>query len=145
MSEDLILERIVFVKESKEKLWEVLTDPKYTKRYMFNSEFETDWKKGGEIKLRGNFLGHKIYTRGVISEYIPYEHVQYKSFDPGLGYEDIPENYLWTSFLLTPKEGGTEVKFVIENFGGSKEKYDDAAKGLDKVIIPGFKKIFKIK
>lgn len=146
MSENLKAERTVFVKnESKERIWEVLTTSEYTKRYMFNCEVFTDWKKGSEIKWKGNFLGHKVYTRGVILECTPNEHVQYTGFDPGIGLEDAPENYLWTSFTLTPKDDGIEVKFTVENFGDSEEKLKESERGLDKVIVPGFKKILKIR
>jgi len=145
MIKNLKLEREVFVKEDREEVWKVLTTPEYTKRFMFNSEVETDWKKGSEIKWRGNFLGHRVYSRGIVLECIPNEYVKYSSFDPALGFEDVPENYIYISFILTPKDGGTEVKFVIENPSDNKELYDESVKGLDKVMVPGFKKIFKIR
>ncbi len=145
MSDYLKVERSILVKEDKEKIWAMLTESEYTKKYMFSSEVITDWKVGSEIKWTGKFLGHKVYTKGTILEYVPYEHIKYTSFDPSLGIEDTFENYLITSYTLTQKDDGIEVKFTIENFGDSKEKYEESAKGVDKVILPGFKKILKMR
>ncbi len=143
MDDVLKLERVVFVNASLERVWEALVDPKLTKKYMFGCEVNSNWKEGSEIKWRGNFMGYKVYIKGTILECRPLEYVRYSSFDPSLGYEDIPENYLYVSYKLIEKDGGTEVTFLSENFGNDEKRYKEGVKAWDKMVIPGFKKIFK--
>ncbi|MCL2323842.1 MAG: SRPBCC domain-containing protein [Oscillospiraceae bacterium] len=145
MSDGFKVERSVLVKESEEKIWDVLTKSEYTKHYMFGCEVISDWTVGSDIKFTGRFMGRKMYTRGTVLEYKPYEYIKYSSFDPRLELEDIPENYIYTSYILTKKDEGIEVKFILEILQDSKEVYDETVKSIDRVMIPGFKKILNIR
>ncbi|MFV8344972.1 SRPBCC domain-containing protein [Flavobacterium sp. ZB4P13] len=57
MNSDQLIIRKLKLNATVDKVWEVLTNPEYTKQFMFNCEAHSDWKVGSEIKWKGNFQG----------------------------------------------------------------------------------------
>ena len=41
----------IYIETTPEKLWEALTSSEFSKRYWFNTEFQTDWKVGSPFAL----------------------------------------------------------------------------------------------
>ena len=42
---------VTYIETTPEKLWEALTSSEFSKRYWFNTEFQTDWKVGSPFAL----------------------------------------------------------------------------------------------
>ena len=42
---------VTYIETAPEKLWEALTSSEFSKRYWFNTEFQTDWKVGSPFAL----------------------------------------------------------------------------------------------
>jgi uncharacterized protein YndB with AHSA1/START domain len=42
---------VTYIETTPEKLWEALTSSEFSKRYWFNTEFQTDWKVGSSFAL----------------------------------------------------------------------------------------------
>ncbi|MCH8347331.1 MAG: SRPBCC family protein [Proteobacteria bacterium] len=43
---------VTFIDAPREKVWQALTEPEFTKRYWFNSTVESDWKEGSDYTFR---------------------------------------------------------------------------------------------
>ncbi len=42
----------VYIRTTKEKLWQAITDPAFTRRYYYDTAVESDWKVGSPITYR---------------------------------------------------------------------------------------------
>src|SRR5579871_884228 len=45
---------VTFIRTTPEKLWEALTDPRFTRQYWFGTSVESGWKQGSPWKLVGS-------------------------------------------------------------------------------------------
>lgn len=106
-------------------VWQVLTSPEQTRKYMFGCAAETDWKPGSELLWKGIFEGRELVAvKGKVVEIEPGSYLAYTTFDPNSDTPDIPENYLTVTYRLEPREGQTEL-FVTQ---GDFSKVADGAK-----------------
>ena len=99
-------EKTLKIDTNPETLWRVLTEPGFTKEYMFNCEVLSDWEKGSSITWEGNFVGYEAFQKGEILEVKPFSLLKYTTFDPNVGLEDVPEHYIHVSYFLKEVEGG---------------------------------------
>jgi uncharacterized protein YndB with AHSA1/START domain len=56
----------IFIKAPAERVWDALTKPEFTSRYMSGSVFETDWRPGSAYQSKA---GEWLVTEGRILEY----------------------------------------------------------------------------
>ena len=90
------------------KVWEVLTQPEFTKIYMFGCSAISDWKVGSSLLWNGSYEGVEMnFVKGTIVEIDPVTKLIYTVFDPNATIEDIPENYLNVTYELIEAEGIT--------------------------------------
>ena len=134
--------RKLILNASTKQVWNALTTPSETKKFMFNCEAQSDWTIEGDIKWKGNFNGYESGEKGIILELIKNEHLKYSSIDPNLGIEDIPENYLHITYDLREIDDKTELTTKIENFNNDPERIGHIAKGWDNIVLPGIEKLF---
>lgn len=104
-------EKCIVLNADAKSLWQVLTEPWFTKEYMFNCEVKSDWKTGSSITWQGNFEGYEAYQKGEILDIVPLERMKYSTFDPNFGLEDKPENYIHVSYILKELANSTEQIF----------------------------------
>ena len=97
---------------SPEDVWSALTDPNKIKEYMFGSEVETNWTKGGSIVWKGEYEGKKYQDRGEILEIAPPRHLKLTHFSPLSGDEDVPENYHTIVYEIEAAGEKTRVTFA---------------------------------
>ncbi len=60
---------VTFIRTTPERLWEALTDPRFTRKYWFDTTVECGWKKGSPWKLVGS--GGSLTDSGEILEIDP--------------------------------------------------------------------------
>ncbi len=125
-----------------DKVWDALTNPEQTRKYMFNCSVNSTWQVGSSITWQGNFEGYESGERGVILECEPEKKMKYSSIDPNFGIEMLPENYLHITYNLNRMDEQTELVMTIENFNQDKERLNHVSKGWDTIIIPAIKKLF---
>ena len=90
------------------KVWEILTQPEYTKIYMYGCETVSDWKVGSSLLWNGSYEGVEMtFVKGSIIEINPFSKLIYSVFDPNSSIEDIPENYLNVTYELLEADGKT--------------------------------------
>jgi len=105
------------------KVWDALTKPEQTKKYMFGCETVSDWKPGSALLWRGNYEGKEmVFVKGNIVEIKPNSLLKYTVIDPNASYPDIPANHLNVTYELLPQ--GNSVKLVVTQDG-----FEGAAEG----------------
>ncbi|RAV99005.1 SRPBCC domain-containing protein [Pseudochryseolinea flava] len=108
MSHSLIVKNTIRINAPTSRVWEVLTKPEETKKYMFGCEALSDWKIGSPLIWKGVFDGKELVAvTGKVVEIDPQNFLAYTTFDPNMGWEDVPENYTTVTYSLVPENGGT--------------------------------------
>ncbi len=109
MSNEKIIISKIEINANTQKVWDVLTNPNETKKYMFGCETVSDWKVGSDLLWNGEYQGEKMtFVKGNIIQLIPEKCLVYSVFDPNnKNMEDIPQNYLNVTYLLEKSASGT--------------------------------------
>jgi uncharacterized protein YndB with AHSA1/START domain len=132
MQQEMIVVDIVHINAPVDSVWAALTEPEWTKKYMFNCAVESNWKIGGPIVWKMQHEGKEfIPVKGKVEDIIPGKLLKYSVIDPNSGIADIPENYLHVTYALSPTDGGTELTVTQDGYEHAekgKERYDDAVK-----------------
>jgi len=107
----LIITNTITINSSASKVWDVLTDPQETKKYMFGCETVSDWKVGSPLIWKMMHEGKEfIPVKGTILGIKPNHYLAYTVIDPhNPNIPDIPENYLTVTYELTPENGHTKL------------------------------------
>jgi len=108
MSQPLIVKNTITINAPSAKVWDALTNPEQTKKYMFGCETVSDWKVGSPLLWKGNYEGKEmIFVKGKIVAIDPGKFLAYTTIDPNSSIEDIPENYLTVTYGLAEQSGHT--------------------------------------
>ena len=112
------------------KVWDVLTNPEETKKYMFGCETVSEWKAGSELLWKGSYEGKEmVFVSGNIKEIEPPKLLKYTVIDPNASYPKTPENHLNVTYELTPAEGKTILTVTQDGFENAAEgdkRYNDS-------------------
>jgi len=122
MSAKLEVKNEIIINASQSKVWDALTKPEQTKKYMFGCETVSDWKVGSPLLWRGSYEGKEmVFVKGHIVEIKPNALLKYTVIDPNASYPDIPANYLNVTYEILPQ--GNQVKLVViqDGFEGAAE------------------------
>ena len=108
MSEGKYIVSEIKIESTAKKIWDVLTNPEHTKKYMFGCETVSDWKVNSPLLWQGEYNGHKMtFVKGNIISIEPEKKLLYTVFDPNnKNMADIPENYLHVTYELQPSDKG---------------------------------------
>ena len=99
--EEMIVKNSITINADAVKVWNVLTNPEQTKKYMFGCETDCDWKLGSELLWKGVYEGKEmVFVKGYILEIVPNRFLKYSVIDPNAPYPDLPENYLIVEYKL---------------------------------------------
>ena len=128
--EKIISNTLIF-DASPEKVWAILTEPVFVKKYMYDSDLDTDWQSGHPVIFSGVYQGQEmVFVKGSVVENIPLKKLSYTVFDPNGGYTDEPWNYLTVTYILEPQ--GDKTVLTIEQGDYAKvengeKRYEEAA------------------
>ena len=118
------------------QLWNVLTKPEYTEKYMFNCRVETNLLVGSPIIWRGVFQGVEQYLEGEILISEPQKKLKYSIVDPSLFDPQKPESYVHVSYELKQVDHKhVQLKVTTETFDGNKERLEHASGGWEVMIF----------
>jgi uncharacterized protein YndB with AHSA1/START domain len=145
MKNELVLRKTLRLNANMARVWEALTNPELTKRYMYGCEVDSDWKVGSPILWKGIAEGKEVvYVKGNIVKIVPGKLLQFTTFDPNAGYEDIPANYITLTQELSEENGQTVLSITQGDYAGvvnGEKRYNDtiagwdmASKGLKEVV-----------
>jgi uncharacterized protein YndB with AHSA1/START domain len=109
MSQSLIVTNIITLNAPAPKVWNALTNPAETKKYMFGCEALSDWKEGSPLIWKGTFNGVELVAvKGTIKKIRPGQYLEYTVIDPNNpAIPDLPENYLTVTLDLKEQDGQT--------------------------------------
>lgn len=120
---ELIVKNTITINAAPTAVWDVLTNPAQTKKYMFGCETVSDWTQGSTLDWKGLYEGQEtIFVKGYVLEIVPNRLLKYSVIDPNATYPDIPENYLSVEYKLENKNGATLLTVIQDGF-------EDAAEG----------------
>lgn len=106
--EPLIVKSIITIDAPASKVWDALVNPEKTKVYMFGCETVSDWKVGSPLLWKGNYEGQDmVFVKGDILAIEPEKLLTYTTIDPNSSIDDISENYLQVTYLLTRENDKT--------------------------------------
>jgi uncharacterized protein YndB with AHSA1/START domain len=104
----LIVKNSITINAPASKVWDALTNPDQTKKYMFGCETVSDWKVGNPLLWRANYEGKDtVFVKGEIISIEPEKFLAYTTIDPNSTIEDVPENYLTVTYDLSETNGQT--------------------------------------
>lgn len=130
------IETSIDISAPASKVWEALTNPEWTPKYMYGCEAISDWKIGSPLIWKSVADG-VTYVTGVVKVFEPNTRLDYTVFDPNsTTMEDIPENHLTMSFKLSETDGTTHVDISMGDFStvaNGEARYEDSIKGGDGV------------
>jgi len=104
------------------KVWQALTDPKIVKQYFFGTNVKSDWKKGGTITWEGEWDGKTYKDTGEILDIDPGKMLKYNYWSSMSGTENIPENYVDITYVLSEKDGKTTLTIIQERIKSEEAK-----------------------
>src|SRR6185295_81499 len=108
MDKPLIIKNTITMNAPASKVWDALTNPEQTKKYMFGCETVSDWKPGSPLLWKGNYEGKEmVFVKGNIVAIEPEKFLAYTTIDPNSTIEDVPENYLTVTYSLSEENGQT--------------------------------------
>ncbi len=126
----------ITINASASRIWPILTEPAWTKQYMFDCEAISEWKIGSSLIWKGTSDGI-IYVKGHVIKFEPYSYIEYTVIDPNASYPDVPENYLTIKYRLEDKNGST--RLYVEQGDYSKvidgeKRYNDSLGGWNFIL-----------
>jgi len=146
--EELTVRKFLELDASISDVWEALTNPSITEKYMFGSRVETDWKVGSPIIWKGTVGGKEVvHLRGEIEEIEPGKMVRYSCFSPASGEEDEPENYTHVTYELSETGGKTLLNVSQGDFSGFTDggiRFNHTIEAWDAVFL-ALQEIFGVK
>lgn len=109
MPQPLIVKSSVSIHAPAAKVWDALTNPEQTKKYMFGCEALSDWKPGSPLIWKGVFNKvEMVAVKGQIVRIEPERLLVYTVIDPNNPeIPDIPENYLTVTCEFSEEDGRT--------------------------------------
>ena len=107
----------ILIQATPAKVWDALTNPEQTRKYMFGCEALSDWKAGSALIWKGSYEGKEmVFVTGSILEIQPGKRLVYTVNDPHAAWEDIPENHLNVAYSLSEQNGLTELTVTQDGF-----------------------------
>ena len=142
MSKELIIKNTIVINAPATKVWNALTNPEETKKYMFGCETVSDWKPGSTLLWKGSYEGKEmIFVKGHVVQINPPLILSYTVIDPNSTIADIPENYLTVTYNLTEENGKTTLTVTQGDYnkvGDGEKRYKDSynnGEGWNQILV----------
>ncbi|SFF08085.1 SRPBCC domain-containing protein [Spirosoma endophyticum] len=133
MANELIVTSSILIKAPMATVWNALTNPEQTKKYMFGCETVSDWHVGSPLLWQGVWEGQPmVFVKGAIVAIEPTTHLAYTTFDPNSTLADIPENYVTVTYDLSEEKGQTRLVVTQGDFAtvaDGERRYTDTYNG----------------
>jgi uncharacterized protein YndB with AHSA1/START domain len=111
MSEPLFIINTIDINATPRVVWDVLTNPEQTKKYMFGCETVSEWQAGSDLLWKGNYEGKEmVFVKGTIMKIVPEKFLAYTTIDPNSNIDDKADNYLTVTYDLSFANNQTTLK-----------------------------------
>ncbi|TGL44620.1 SRPBCC family protein [Leptospira perdikensis] len=105
LNQQLNLSLTKTIQSNSERVWEILTTPKYIKEYLYGTEAISEWREGSSLIFKGVWEGTPYEEKGIILTFQPPYTFKYSYFTAFFGLPDLPENYSIIENKLTETDG----------------------------------------
>lgn len=136
-----VLNTSIEIDQPASRVWEALTNPEIIKKYFFDTDCVTDWKKGSPIFFKGTWQGKQYEDKGNITDIEPGKFIAYNYWSSFSGVEDKPENYKNIRYELREKSGKTIFTVTQDGFT-NQETYDHSLQNWD-LVLTSLKKLLE--
>jgi len=130
MNHPLFIKNTIVINAPANKVWDALTNPEQTKKYMFGCETVSDWQPGSPLIWKMLYEGKDfIAVKGNIVIIEPGKRLEYTVIDPNGSIEDIPENYLTVTYELKEEDGRTTLNVTQGDYStvaDGEKRYKDS-------------------
>lgn len=118
MSQPIFITDTIAIHAPAIKVWDAITNPEQTKKYMFGCEALSDWKPGSPLIWKGTFNGvEMIPVKGKVVSIDAARSLVYTVIDPdNPKIPDLPENYLTITYKLTEDGDQTVLDVSMGDF-----------------------------
>jgi uncharacterized protein YndB with AHSA1/START domain len=108
MAQQLYVKNSITINASPSRVWDALTNPEQTRKYMFGCETVSDWKKGSLLEWKGQQDGKDIvYVKGKILDIKPEKLLVYETIDTLSPIDETSEQFLQVTYELIPQGNST--------------------------------------
>ena len=109
MENELTVKSTITINAPALNIWDALTNPEQTKKYMFGCEAISDWQPGSDLIWKGEYEGKEmVFVKGKIVSIEAGKFLAYTTIDPNsTTIEDIAENYLTVTYDLMEEDNVT--------------------------------------
>ena len=130
----------VFIRAPQAKVWDAITRPEFTHRYMYDSEPHSTFKPGARLLWKEHGTGHELVDGEVIEFDKPNRFVfsWIVKYDPELAKEAASR----VTYELSEKDGLTKVTVIHDDFQSGSKVYDNVAGGWP-YILSGLKTLLE--
>ena len=133
MEKEMIVRNSIRIAAPMAAVWDSLTQPGWTKKYMYNCEVVSDWQPGSPVIWKMQHEGKDfVPVTGHVLKIQPGTYLQYTVFDPNAGMEDIPVNHLKVTYELSEKDGYTQLNVTQDGYdhaANGEKRYQEAVAG----------------
>ena len=113
----LVVANTISINAPIHQVWDTLTNPAATKKYMFGCDTVSDWKPGSPLLWRGHYEGKDmVFVKGSIIAIQAPTLLTYTVIDPNATMPDIPDNYLNVTYQLEEQDGITTLTVSQDGF-----------------------------
>ena len=128
---ELIVTNTIDIDAPTTTVWDMLTNPAQTPKYMFGCQALSDWTVGSPLRWQGIYEGNElIFVTGTVVGMAPPTYLAYTTFDPNGTLADLPENYVTVTYSLTEANGKTRLTVTQGDFatvGDGERRYAEAS------------------
>jgi uncharacterized protein YndB with AHSA1/START domain len=132
MTKELIVRNSIVIDAPAAKVWDALTNPVQTKKYMFGCEALSDWKTGSPLIWKGVFDGQELVAvKGIVTAIDKNKFLAYTTIDPNSNIPDLPENYTTVTYALSDENGKTKLEVTQGDFAkvaDGEKRYEDVSR-----------------
>lgn len=116
LNHNLTLSLTKTIPSSLERIWEILTTPKYIKEFLYGTDAISEWKEGSSLVFKGVWEGTPYEEKGIILTFQPPQIFKYSYFSDFFGLPDMPENYSIIENRLTFADGLVSIHLTQSGF-----------------------------
>jgi uncharacterized protein YndB with AHSA1/START domain/DNA-binding transcriptional ArsR family regulator len=128
----------VYIRAPRQRVWDAITKPEFTRRYFFGSEPSSTWKPGDRLLWTENGSGRDLVDGEIIECDPPHRlvHTWIVKYDDTLTAEG-PSRLTWE---LEEENGVTKLTAVHDEFPAGSKVYDNVAGGWP-LVLSGLKSL----
>lgn len=135
----LMVKQVVEVAASPEKVWRVLTEPQFTRQYMYGCSPVTSWEVGSPLNWELIHEGKPmIPAAGIVLEVKAPNLLRYTVVDPNAAHAKNLKDHLEVTCTVTPTSTGSRLEFLQGDFStvaDGANRYADSTAGGDTLLL----------